>query len=311
MSTAAQPVSLSAARWGEAISKALMPFEVLAASPSGIDGRLVVRKSNGVSIVEIESGPHRAARPGFDRAAPPACVLALQVQGTASMDFGGTPFVMRPGDVGIYSTQSRCTFRTDDDYRGIAVQFSPAAVAVPGLDVLARDGLTIPADQGLVPALAGLLVSLSDSLDTIATAARPRAIGGLLNLVGSVLIDEISDPMEPARGSVPVLHRLHRYIDDHLGEPDLDVASIARAHFVSTRYVHAVFQDSGETAAGRIRGRRIEGACRTLADPAFSTVPVARIASWWGFTSASHFGRIFREAVGMTPAMFRSSALAD
>ena len=57
--------------------------------------------------------------------------------------------------------------------------------------------------------------------------------------------------------------------------------------------------------AGLIRQWRLERCRRDLLDPAQVDRPVAGIAARWGFSSAAHFSRVFREAYGLPPAAFR------
>ena len=65
--------------------------------------------------------------------------------------------------------------------------------------------------------------------------------------------------------------RVRRYIEANLADPLLSPASIAAAHFISTRHLHNVFHEAGTTVAQWIRTRRLEGCRRELRDPLLAT----------------------------------------
>jgi AraC family transcriptional regulator len=60
----------------------------------------------------------------------------------------------------------------------------------------------------------------------------------------------------------------------------------------------------GRTVAAYVRELRVELACRELLD---SNAPLADIALAAGFSDQSHFGRRFKQAIGVTPAAYRAA----
>lgn len=97
------------------------------------------------------------------------------------------------------------------------------------------------------------------------------------------------------------------YIDERLGDPELDPAGIAAANFISLRHLHGLFQEHGETVASWIRSRRLERCRRDLADPLLRHRTTTEIAFRWGFTDPSHFSRPFRTTFAMSPSECRPS----
>ncbi|MEO6529881.1 MAG: helix-turn-helix domain-containing protein, partial [Specibacter sp.] len=99
--------------------------------------------------------------------------------------------------------------------------------------------------------------------------------------------------------------RIRRFIEANLADPELSPASVASAHFISTRHLHNVFQEAGTTVAHWIRTRRLENCRRELRDPLLTHRPVSVIASRWGFVDAAHFSRVFRATFGEPPSTYR------
>jgi AraC-like DNA-binding protein len=80
---------------------------------------------------------------------------------------------------------------------------------------------------------------------------------------------------------------------------------IAAAHFISKRYLFALFSGQGSTVSAHIRDLRLEHCRQDLADPALAGQAVGMIGTRWGFSSAAHFSRVFRDAHGIPPGEYR------
>ena len=87
------------------------------------------------------------------------------------------------------------------------------------------------------------------------------------------------------------LAQLKAHILANLADPDLTVARVAAANYMSPRTIQAIFASEGESVAAWIRARRMERACRELTDPTFAHLTVNAISSRVGYRSSSHFGR--------------------
>jgi AraC-like DNA-binding protein len=102
-----------------------------------------------------------------------------------------------------------------------------------------------------------------------------------------------------------MLRKIDAYIGDHLADPALTPATIAAAHFISKRYLFALFSEQGTTVAAHIRALRLERCREDLADPSLADQAVGLIGTRWGFSSAAHFSRVFRYAHGIPPGEYR------
>ncbi|MBQ7058588.1 MAG: helix-turn-helix transcriptional regulator [Firmicutes bacterium] len=102
-------------------------------------------------------------------------------------------------------------------------------------------------------------------------------------------------------GSLPV-HRAKEYISSHLHEK-ITVAQLAEKVDLTPNYLSMLFhQETGQSLSEYIRAQRLLYAENLLL---YSSVPISQIAEMLGFSSDSHFIRIFREEYGMPPAVYR------
>jgi AraC-like DNA-binding protein len=98
-----------------------------------------------------------------------------------------------------------------------------------------------------------------------------------------------------------------RYIEDRLRDPSLTVESVAKGVHVSPRYLRAIFSGSEESVSAYIRRRRLEECARKMRDPAWRGHTMMKIALSYGFNSAAHFSRSFREQFGVIPREYRNA----
>lgn len=105
-----------------------------------------------------------------------------------------------------------------------------------------------------------------------------------------------------------LLQRIHVFIDQHLGDPELSPGMVATANHISVRYLHKLFQKHDMTVAAWIRSRRLDRCRRDLADPGLWARPVSAIGARWGFPDGAHFSRVFRAAYGVPPREYRRRA---
>ncbi len=106
------------------------------------------------------------------------------------------------------------------------------------------------------------------------------------------------------------LARIETYARAHLQDFRLDPERIARACGISTRYLHELFRDTGDTVRNWIRDQRLSACREALADPN-NIQTAAEIAYHWGFSDQTQFSRAFKAHFGVPPGEFRERARAD
>jgi AraC-like DNA-binding protein len=86
---------------------------------------------------------------------------------------------------------------------------------------------------------------------------------------------------------------------------ELTAGDIARAFGVSPRTVHRILASYGETFGKKLMDARIEVATRMLESRLFARLTIAEIGRRAGFVDPSHFARVFRGSLGLTPSQYR------
>ena len=103
------------------------------------------------------------------------------------------------------------------------------------------------------------------------------------------------------------LQRIEHYVEQQLGNPDLNPQLIAEACGVSVRYLHKLFSSTPYSLGEWIRRRRLEAVHRGLLDPN-CYLSIGALAMRWGFSDQAQFTRSFRQHFACTASEVRASA---
>ncbi|MFM0501453.1 helix-turn-helix domain-containing protein [Paraburkholderia caffeinilytica] len=128
----------------------------------------------------------------------------------------------------------------------------------------------------------------------------------LLELVQVAVIDPAARSRR--RSSEALTYQARRYIDDHLGDADLDIARIAGAVHVSAQHLQRLFRARGTSLMRYVWQARLERAAHLLRVNGSRGCSIQEIAWQCGFTTAAHFSRLFRRRYGESPSDYRYSS---
>ena len=130
--------------------------------------------------------------------------------------------------------------------------------------------------------------------------ARRAATGGPAGLFGAGRCARAV--LQRFGGARAHLCRIEDYARRHLGDRDLTPERTAQACGISTRYLHALYRDAGQTFVQWLHEQRLDRAEQALRG---APVSVASVAHQWGFADQSHFSRLFKRRYGHTPGQAR------
>jgi AraC-like DNA-binding protein len=105
--------------------------------------------------------------------------------------------------------------------------------------------------------------------------------------------------------------RIRARIAECCTDSSVTASEVARSLHVSTRTLHRSLAVFGETFGEALIAARVQAALRMLRSPLFRRTTIAEIGRRAGFSDASHFTRVLRRHVGMTPLRVRRGAQDD
>jgi AraC-like DNA-binding protein len=293
--------------WSEAQARMFFALDVRAPATRPFSGRAHSHELGPVRVRRVAADGHRVRRTRRAIAAddPEQFELSLMLSGTQQLAQQDRRAALGPGDLVCMDSSLPYAVRSPDPFE-MLVFAVPKVLLRPHVDVVrGRTASAIQGGDGLSTLVAPFLRSVGDGLLNGTVREGDADVGeSVVDLVRSLFAD---------RGSVPrpdLLAEVKASIERRLHEPDLRPATIAAAHFISTRYLHRLFEPEGVTVSEWVRARRLERCRRDLEDPALAGETVLGIASRWGLRNPGHFSRLFHAAYGVSPSAVRGRASA-
>lgn len=167
-----------------------------------------------------------------------------------------------------------------------------------------------------VDALSGpgaLLIDLQDRLLARGDVLGDRSADAYTQAMACVLAEALSAQLpgaHPSPHSQADHHRrrIRAYVREHLGDPQLSIAAVARSVGLSTAHLHRLFAHEPLSLAAWIQAERLDACRDSLASPDAQARSVTEVAMSWGFADAAHFSRCFKRRFGLAPSLFRERA---
>jgi AraC family transcriptional activator of tynA and feaB len=147
--------------------------------------------------------------------------------------------------------------------------------------------------------------------------------GELSANAAQLLVETALSVVSHAIGTVPVsayahqslsnkrLHDVLRYIELHLSDPKLSIATVAKGCGISPRYVSILLKSHGASFSTLVWAERLKIAGRLLCSSTSNDLSISKVAYGMGFKSLAHFSRKFKAAFNVSPSEYRSTSRID
>ncbi len=236
-------------------------------------------------------------------------MLSLVLEGSCVLFQDGRSVELRAGNFALYETSRPYSLFFTSDHREFVMRFPKERLAVPHPFADQLTAAVIDDDTHMAPVVQAYLLQLSGLFQSQSTAARQSLARTAIELLEAMFSQLLGVTQSSQTPRETMMRRICEFIDGNLTDPGLSPEVIARAHFISTRHLRALFREDGMSVTAYLRRERLEQCRRALVHPETLDRDCAAIGASWGFTSAAHFNRSFKEAFGTTPGKFRSQQL--
>lgn len=297
------------AAWQHMLSETHLPWTV--SVPDRADAPVFeawVRRwwIDDLALVDCECGPCSGTRQRRQLAGTEGefVVVLITRAGRETVSQGTVEAELKPGDAVAWDSTKPARFAVWEPLSKRSLLIPRAALDEVSGRTWLTGGVML---NGLSPATR-LLTTYLDSLSQALPDLNPSAISAARNATLELLIGALrteGDVPSTAQARPALRAAMDRYIEQHLLDETVTLASIAHAHGVSTRTVNRVFNATGQTVSEVVRVRRLARARDELTK---GDQPISAIAHRWGFSDTSHFSRTFKAHYGSSPTDYRCNA---
>lgn len=293
--------------WSDIICDTLVHVAARAAGEAPFAGRIEHAALDGIGLSTVVSGAQQVARTKrmIARDQEEFLLVNIQTEGRSLARQDGRSAVLLPGTMTFLDSTRPYTLEFAGTFSQVIVQIPRTLLpsrSLGGVTALELD------DRGPGRLVSDFLVGLDRQQrndPAVAAALLPHALGLMESVLGWA-----------TRGSAPqtsvaalTRERIHRFVRQHIQEPELDAATVAAGCGLSRRSLFRALASDGESLTALIRRLRVARAQCLLRDR--PDMPLAAVAAQSGFGGAAQFHRAFRSAVGMTPGMYRAAGNVD
>jgi AraC family transcriptional activator of tynA and feaB len=286
--------------WSDVLTDLCGRFDVDPLKASSLEGRINYTTVSRLKLCQIEASQHRIAHT-ISRARlseHPFVKIVFQTHGTSHFEQAGRHIDLVPGDCLAYDVSCPHTIISPSLTRHEVVIVPKDLLRERGFQLAKMSPFKLSARTGtgriahdFVHAAFGEAAKLSPY----------NAIGVADSLIDLLLLPlREADTMFDRVGPEAMYVRAQAFIREHLRDPDLCIDQISAALGCTKRYLHMLFSDRGMTVSDYIWQARLQNCRHELETQAGKTI--TDVAFSWGFSSSSHFSRVFRKYFGVVPS---------
>ena len=295
--------------WNDVVCETFVPSHVTPAARGSFHARVSVNSLGRIQLCTVDADSERVERTRGMIASSGRETLMLGLLergGTARVEQRDRQAIVEPGELVLYDSRSPFTLEFDQRFRLHVFVVPHHCLGLHDdeiTDALARN----VRPEGAAALVPPVLRALASEAAQCSLEVRPALGQTAADLISLALRERLGLERGTAQswGSTALIKA---FIDQHLTDPELDPRTIARAHRMSVRSLHKLFESAPMTVGRLIQHRRLERARRALCAPTPVYLGVGAIAHQTGFRSPAHFTRSFSAAQGMTPSAYRAWA---
>jgi AraC-like DNA-binding protein len=286
--------------WTDALTDLCGHFDVDPLEASSFDGRINYTTVSRLKLCQIEASQHRIAHTvaRAKLSEHPYVKILFQTHGISYFEQNGRHIEIRPGDCLAYDVSCPHTIVSPAHTRHEVVIVPKDLLQERGFRLSKMSACKLSARTGTGRIAHDFVHAAFDE----ATKLSPyNAVGVADSLIDLLLLPlREADTMFDRGGAEATYIRAQFFIREHLRDPDLSIDQISAALGCTKRYLHMLFSDRGMTVSDYIWRARLQNCRHELETQAGKTI--TDVAFSWGFSSSSHFSRVFRKYFGIVPS---------
>jgi AraC family transcriptional regulator, positive regulator of tynA and feaB len=286
--------------WTDALTDLCGQFDVDPLDAASFEGRIKYATVSRLKLCQIETSQHRIAHT-VSRAKlseHPFVKIHFQTYGVSYFEQDGRRLDVMPGDCLAYDVACPHEIVSPALTRHEVVIVPKELLQERGFRLAKMSPRKLSARSGTGRIAYDFVHATFDEAPKLSPSNASGVADSLLDLLLLPLRE--ADAMFDRVGPEAMYVRAQAFIREHLRDPDLCIDQISAALGCTKRYLHMLFSDRGMTVSDYIWNARLQNCRHELETHAGKTV--TDVAFSWGFSSSSHFSRVFRKYFGVVPS---------
>lgn len=276
-------------------------FVEVAVRPTGdrdFTGQVTQTDLAGIGFARLSSHAQRVDRTRrfISRSQDHHLLANIQLEGHGLLAQGGRSALLEPGSMTFVDSARPYTMAFTGEFAQLVVRVPVSMLSSATITDATAVPLTTAGPGRLVT---DFLLSLDQTEPAAARELVPHALGLLDTALGWAAGRTAGEPAQLAL----TRERVHRFVRQHAGDPDLDADQVAAGCRISRRTLFRALADD-EPFTVLVRRVRVEHAQRLLLSRPNRTV--AAIAHECGFHGPAQLHRAFQRITGITPGAYRA-----
>lgn len=273
-------------------------------------GRIEYGDLAGTGLCRMTVSPHRfqrALRSNAPLATSPL-LLVIQVKNSSYFEQCERSGMLNPSDWCLLDTHWPFKWNSLSGCEQIIMRIQrPVA---PELNDLIVRGIARRFDgkSGIGRILHALVGETFGQMHSLASYSATGIANAIIATTWNALQEQLESPATDQPKDIQCA-RIKAWIETRLSDADMSVEAVAQGCGISPRSVHRAFStDPAGSVSNYIWQRRVVQCAAALKSPADTNRSITDVALSWGFSSPSHFSRVFRAHLGTSPRAFKANA---
>src|SRR6267154_6383263 len=286
--------------WSDALTDLCGQFDVDPLEASSLEGRINYTTVSQLKLCQIEASQHRIAHTvsGVRLSEHPFVKILFQTHGISYFEQNGRRIELMPGDCLAYDVSCPHTITSPSFTRHEVVIVPKELLRERGFHSAKMSPCKLSARTGTGRIAYDFVHAAFGEAEKLSPY---NAIGVADSLIDLLLLPlREADTMFDRGGPEAMYVRAQAFIREHLRDPELCIDQISAALGCTKRYLHMLFSDRGTTVSDYIWQARLQNCRQELEAQGGKTI--TDVAFSWGFSSSSHFSRVFRKYFGIVPS---------
>ena len=311
VSTTAVPPGERAAFWLDVICATYVQLDCDQPNAQPLYGDISFNRLGMLDFTHLRSNAPRVSRTESKiRQGGEDCLLVqLQRKGRCVVQQDGRMAVLEPGDFTLYDSVRPYELQFGVMEHDVFVIRLPRAQLMQHVSNIEELTATrVPGEDAAGRLLLAMVETLRSGVDRLQPNSALAVADAITNVVAAGLRG-LPQANQVKTSNLRAYHlaRIRAYVQDHLRDPELSVHSVAQALKLSPDHLSRLFRSEPMSLSRWIWKQRLDACRRDLCDPRRREQGISDIAFTWGFNTAAHFSRSFREEYGVAPREWRES----